>query len=143
VPHVSHRVVVARPIESVFDLATTTKHWPLWHPATRSVEGDIDHPARLGDQIIERVEIAGRRGEGTWTVVEYDRPRHLALEADTGMGRLRISYSFAPTPDGTAFQRDLTYEAPGDDLYRIMDQQSAEAVTRLRDFLEREIPPHA
>ena len=91
VSRVSHEVVVDRVIGAVFDVVTTARYWPQWHPATRAVEGDIDRPARLGDEIIEHVTIAGREGFGTWTVVEHDPPNHLALESDTAMGHLRIS----------------------------------------------------
>ncbi len=91
-PRVSHHFVVGRPISAVFDVVTTARFWPEWHPATRSVEGDIGHPARLGDQIIEHVTIAGIHGSGTWTVVEHERPHRLVLETDLAFGHLRISY---------------------------------------------------
>jgi hypothetical protein len=66
-PRVSHHFVADRPIDAVFDVATTARFWPEWHPATRGVEGDIGHPARLGDQITEHVTIGGIQGSGTWT----------------------------------------------------------------------------
>jgi len=85
-PRVSHYFVTDRPLEAVFDIVTTARFWTEWHPATRSVEGDVDHPAQLGDQITEYVRIAGIEGSGTWTVVEHDRPHRLALETDLGRG---------------------------------------------------------
>ena len=94
-PQVSHHFVADRPIDAVFDVVTTARYWTEWHPATRGVEGDVDHPARLGDHIIEHVSIAGIEGTGTWTVVEHDRPHHLALETELSIGRLRISYQLA------------------------------------------------
>lgn len=107
---VSHYFVADRPIDAVFDIVTTARFWTEWHPATRGVEGDIDHPARLGDRIIEHVTIAGIDGSGTWTVVEHDRPRHLVLETDLAIGQLRISYLLATMAAGrTRFQRDLEY----------------------------------
>lgn len=109
-PRVSHHVVAGRPAAAVFDVVTTARFWPSWHPATRGVEGDIDEPARLGDQIIGHVTIAGIEGTGTWTVTEYDPPRHLALEADLAFGHLRIAYELAAEPGGgTRFQRDLDF----------------------------------
>ena len=70
-PSVSHHFVADRPIDAVFDVVTTARFWPAWHPATRGVEGDVDHPAQLGDQIIEHVTIAGvagRRGRRRYAV---------------------------------------------------------------------------
>ena len=66
------RLVVA--VALAVDRSWHLRFWPVWHPATRGVAGDVDHPAQLGDQIIEHVTIAGVEGSGTWTVVEYDRP---------------------------------------------------------------------
>ena len=67
--HLRHAIVVDRPIEAVFDVATTARHWTTWHPATVRVTGQIAAPARFGDQITEHVRIAEHEGSGTWTVV--------------------------------------------------------------------------
>ena len=99
-PRVSHHFVVDRPIGLVFDVVTTARFWPEWHPATQGVEGDIDHPAGLGDRIIEHVTIAGITGTGTWTVVEHNPPHSLALESVLGDNRLRISYRLDAVGDG-------------------------------------------
>ena len=110
-PRVSHRFVADRPIDAVFNVVTTARFWPEWHPATRGVEGDIGHPARLGDQITEHVTIAGIQGSGTWTVVEHDRPHHLAMETDLAFGHLRISYQLT-TVDGGRTDSSATWTSP-------------------------------
>jgi hypothetical protein len=140
-PGVSHHFVVDRPIGAVFDVATTARFWTEWHPATRGVEGDVDHPARLGDQIIEHVTIAGIDGSGTWTVVERDPPYHLALETTLAGGQLRISYQLSQTASGgTRVQRDLEYPELGPQVSTAMQAQSAEGAAALARLLEREIP---
>lgn len=141
-PRFSHQLVIQRPIEAVFDVATTAKHWPAWHPATTGVDGAIDHPVQLGEQIIERVNIGGRQGEGTWTVVDYARPYRLTLLANTSLGETKISYSLVETTEGVVFRRDLSYEIDAPPLEAIMEQQSAVAVVNLKGLLEREIPRH-
>lgn len=140
-PRVSHHFVVGRPIDAVFDVVTTARFWTEWHPATRGVEGDVYHPARLGDRIIEHVTIAGIEGSGTWTVVEYDRPRHLALKTDLAVGRLRISYQLTTVGGGeTRFQRDLDFPELGPQVGAAMEAQSAEGITSLALLVKREIP---
>jgi hypothetical protein len=143
-PEVSHSFAVDRPLQQVFDVIATASFWPQWHPATRGVEGDIEHPARLGDRIIEHVTIAGISGTGTWTVVEDDAPHHLALETDLSVGHLRISYLLATIPDGgTLFRRDLTFPELGPQIDEVMEAQSAEGVANLARLVEREIPAPA
>ncbi|HLN70218.1 MAG TPA: SRPBCC family protein [Streptosporangiaceae bacterium] len=139
-PQVSHHFVADRPIGAVFDVVTTARFWAEWHPATRGVEGDVDHPARLGDHIVEHVTIAGIEGTGTWTVVEHDRPHHLALETELAVGRLRISYQLAAVADGTRFQRDLDFPDLGPQIAAVMDAQSQAGVASLARLVERQIP---
>src|SRR6185437_12479340 len=113
-PRVSHHFVVDRSIEAVFAVVSTARFWPEWHPATRSVEGDTDHPARLFDRITEHATIAGVEGTGVWTVTEHAPPHHLAFEAELAVGHLRIAYAFTVVPDvGTRFQRDLDFPELG------------------------------
>ena len=139
-PRVSHQFVVDQPIGAVFDVVTTARLWPEWHPATRAVEGDIGHPARLGDQIIEHVTIVGIEGTGTWTAVEYDPPYHLALEATLSVGVLRISYRLATAgPQGTHFRRDLDFPGLGPQVTAAMEGQSAVGVVNLARLVEREL----
>ena len=134
-------MVVDRPVGAVFDVVTTARFWTEWHPATRGVEGDVDHPARLGDQITEHVTIAGIDGSGTWTVVERDPPYHLALETSRATGQLRISYQLSQTANGgTRLQRDLDYPELGPQVSAAMQAQSADGVIALARLLERKIP---
>ena len=140
-PQVSHHFVVDRPIDAVFDVVTTARFWPEWHPATRGVEGDIEHPARLGDKITEHVTIAGIQGSGTWSVVELDRPHHLALETDLAFGHLRISYQLIAVDGGrTRFQRDLDFPELGPQVSAAMQAQSAEGITSLAHLVQRQVP---
>ncbi|MFN8498900.1 MAG: SRPBCC family protein [Anaerolineae bacterium] len=137
---VSNEIVVARPIAAVFDRATTAKYWPQWHPATVSVAGQIDRPARLGDAIIERVQLGGRPGEGTWTVVEDEHPHRLVLATRVGMGDLRITYTAQETADGTLFRRDLDYPDLGPQMAALMRDQSEMGMKHLKALLEQLIP---
>jgi len=140
-PRVSHHFIADHPIDAVFDVVTTARFWPEWHPATRAVEGDTGHPARLGDQIIEHVTIVGIQGSGTWTVVEHDRPHHLALETDLAFGHLRISYQLATMDDGrTRFQRDLDFPDLGPQVNAVMEAQSAEGIANLARLVHRQVP---
>ncbi len=57
--------------------------------------------------------IAGIQGAGTWTVVEYDRPHHLAMKTDPAFGHLRISYQLTTVDGGrTRFRRSCLRRSP-------------------------------
>ncbi len=140
-PRVSQDFTVDRPIGAVFEIVTTARYWPDWHPATRAVDGDIGRPAQLGDKITEHATIAGVDGSGTWTVTEYDPPNHLALETNLAVGHLRISYHLATNPDGTtSFRRDLDFPDLGQHINSVMQAQSAAGTASLARLVEQEIP---
>ena len=82
-PRVSHHFVVSRPIDAVFDVVTTARFWTEWHPATRGVEGDVDHPARLGapGPAVGGVGGAGRERQGWSTTGRITWPWKLSILA--------------------------------------------------------------
>src|SRR5438046_7082022 len=60
--------------KAVFDLITTARLWPQWHPATKGVGGGVERPYGLGDLIHERGRIGDKDCERTWNAGEYPRP---------------------------------------------------------------------
>ena len=150
--YVENTVLIGRVRTSVFDAATTARYWPQWHPATRAVEGAIDHPVQLGEAITEHVNIAGREGVAHWTCVEYVRPERLVLDA-TGAGgtTARITYTFAERPGGTEFTRAMRYNFLGQPdgspqaaaRDQVMQAQSTVAMNNLKALIEAEVPAPA
>ena len=48
-------IVINGPQEKVFDVVTTTGHWPHWAVLARAVAGVTERPFQLGDPIYEFV----------------------------------------------------------------------------------------
>jgi hypothetical protein len=111
-PAIRNQVLVHGDPRAVFDWVTTAKYWTQWHPATISVNGQIDKPLKIGDVVHERAKIGTQEGENDWTVVECDAPKHLMLYMPgTRLGDLRITYDFKQTDKGIEFIRTLSYDA--------------------------------
>jgi hypothetical protein len=135
-------VQIDGPVEQVFDLVTTTKYWPEWHPATVGVGGVTERPIALGDIVHEQARIGGRMYEGDWTVVEHVRPARVLLRA--GSGRIQISYAFRAVGDATEFERTLEYQpedfaAAGADpaaIQALMHGQSEQGLQKLKRLVE-------
>jgi predicted ester cyclase len=146
VSDISNHILIGGPLVVVFDLVTTTRSWPLWHPATEAVGGVTDRPLHLGDQVRERAVIGGRVHEGVWTVVERDAPHKIVLQID--QGRIQITYSFAEQGNATRLTRELHYrpqdfaggEQDPDALEMRMYAQSEVALQRLKPIVESQIP---
>ncbi|MCM3921469.1 SRPBCC family protein [Frankia sp. AiPs1] len=135
-PQVSDDIVTDRPIEAVFDFATTAGYWPRWHPAARRVEGTVDRPARVGDRILEQVTVAAVENTVTWTVVACDRPRRLEFSTDVDAGRVRIGYDLTALTGGrTRFRRTVDFPDLGPAFDDAMRAQSVEGLANLARLL--------
>jgi len=130
------------PIEPIFDLVTTTRFWPQWHPATIEVGGVTERPVLSGDVVRERAQIGAKVYDGNWTVVEHQRPSRVVLRGESG--RVQITYLFQAHGTATEFRRVLEYRAEDfgagvDDpeaLQKLMHQQSEEALHKLKQLVE-------
>ena len=135
-------VRIGGPIEPIFDLVTTTRFWPQWHPATTEVSGVTERPVLSGDVVRERAQIGAKVYEGNWTVVEHQRPSRVVLRGESG--RVQITYLFQAHGTATEFRRVLEYRAEDfsagvDDpeaLQKLMHQQSEEALHKLKQLVE-------
>ena len=97
-------ITITGPAEAVFDLVTTARYWPRWHPATLAVGGVTQRPFGLGDRIHERVRFGDVVTQGTWEVVEHDRPRRSVLRIDRPF--VQIAYTFY-SPSAEVFARSV------------------------------------
>jgi uncharacterized protein YndB with AHSA1/START domain len=133
------------PIDRVFDYVTTPDNWPAWHPSSLGVGGATDHSLEPGEQVTEEFQVAGRRGRVVWTVRERVAPRRWVIDGRVEGGGGTITYTVTPHADGTTFERELVYTV-ANPLLRLLDRlvlrrrieaESAEALRRLKDQLER------
>jgi hypothetical protein len=139
---VANAIRIAGPAEPVFDLVTTARFWPRWHPASRAVAGVTERPYRLGDVIHESVSLAGVDAQVSWKVVEWVRPTRVVLRAQTSSAQ--ITYSFEGLGELVEFRRELEYDEsrlrqavpePAD-LGRLMHDQSERGLRRLKELVE-------
>ncbi|MGR9108225.1 MAG: SRPBCC family protein, partial [Gammaproteobacteria bacterium] len=75
-------VTIAGDPKAVFDLITTARFWPLWHPASMAVGGVTERPYGLGDKIREGAKIGSQSFHVTWTVLEHVRPSRVVLQTE-------------------------------------------------------------
>lgn len=129
--------------EAVFDLVTTARFWPQWHPATRTVGGVTERPFQLGDRIYEAGRIGEQDFQTSWRVVEHLRLSRIVLQSEKST--TRITYTFKAGAAGTVFTRELTYKldnfagvaAAPSAIGQLMQSQSEQAVKQLKAMVEK------
>lgn len=130
------------PVEPVFDLVTTARFWPKWHPATIDVSGVTERPVLLGDVIHERAQIGPQVYDNKWTVIEHLRPARVVLRGESG--QIQIAYLFQALGQATEFRRVLEYRPQdfkdsADDpaaLEKLIREQSEQALQKLKQLIE-------
>jgi len=131
--------------KAVFDLITTARLWPQWHPATKGVGGVVERPYGLGDLIYERGQIGDKDFEATWKVVEHVRPSKIVLQSQKSP--TRITYTLAAGKGTTVFTRRLEYRADTfaavKELDKVMRDQSEQAVKQLKALVEKTLSDEA
>ena len=140
---VVNTVTITGAPHAVFDLITTARFWPQWHPASRTVSGVTERPYGLGDQIHERGRIGDQDFQITWRVVEYVRPSRVVLQSERSP--TRIMYSFQARDGATIFTRKLEYRGEDlaavtstpDEINRLMQVQSEQAANQLKALVEK------
>lgn len=136
---VVNTVTIKGPPKAVFDLITTARLWPQWHPATKGVGGVVERPYGLGDLIHERGQIGDKEFQTTWKVVEHARPSRIVLQSQTAP--TRITYTFTAGKGTTTFTRRLEYRADSfaavKELEKVMRDQSEQAVKQLKMLVEK------
>jgi hypothetical protein len=85
---VINTVTIKGPPKAVFDLITTARLWPQWHPATKATGGVVERPYALGDLIHERGQISNADFKTTWKVLEHVRPSKVVLQSQNGPTRI-------------------------------------------------------
>ena len=137
--------VIRRPIDEVFDFATTPGNWPQWHPSSVSIKGAIDHSMRPGEQVTEEFIVAGKRGSVVWTTKERVAPEHWVIEGIVGKsGGGTITYTLTPHPEGTKFDREFNYWFSNPLVYLLdrlfirkrIEAESEKALQQLKNVVE-------
>jgi hypothetical protein len=139
---VSNQIQIRGQPAAIFDLTTTARFWPQWHPATLAVGGVSERPFQLGDELHEQARIGGRIYTGIWRVAAHDRPRTVLLQM--GGDRLQIRYEFNAQDDGVLLTRHLTFDpanfATGlsdpTQVVTDMESQSTLALSKLKALVE-------
>ena len=141
---VVNRIEIAAPPERVFAYVTTPANWPRWHPASRAVRGIVERTPKVGEEVVETFEIAGRRGDATWTSAELDPPRRwVIVSGGPGGSYARIVYTLSARDGGTLWERDMTYRG-SNLLFGLLDALQIRAVmeadsARAQENVKREL----
>ena len=98
---VERSVTIYRPVDRVFEYASTPENDPTWVVASLRHELLSPGPLRLGSITEEDVGFMSRRMRYVWEVVQYEPPTAFALRSVSGPLPATIRLGLEPLDGGT------------------------------------------
>ena len=105
-----HSVVIERPIDEVFELATCLRRCVVWRSALLTSTKTSDGPVGVGTTFDQEVRMLGKSRTNTAVITEYQPPRRFVYKHVSGMSAYEARFLFEPAGNGTRFTVDLEGE---------------------------------
>jgi uncharacterized membrane protein len=135
-PDVHEAVVIAAPVQAVFDYYAEYARHPEWQPELVRAEVLTPGEVRPGTRGAETRRLLGRELSAGYEITEHERPRRSAFRTLEGPIRPRGVATFAPHDGGTRMTFELDLGARG--VLRILVPLLARVLTRqTRAHLQR------
>jgi uncharacterized protein YndB with AHSA1/START domain len=103
---ITGEVLIAAPIEEVFDLVADERNEPRYNPRIVRAEMQGDGPVGAGARFTAEPRGMGPRGAMKLRIVEYDRPHRLHNVVRSAYMTVDGTLSFAETAGGTRLRWD-------------------------------------
>ncbi|HZD69780.1 MAG TPA: SRPBCC family protein [Actinomycetes bacterium] len=94
-------IIIAAPVEQVFDMVADERNEPRYNPRILRAEKTSEGPVGLGTRFIAQPRGMGRKGVMTVEVVVYDRPGRLTTSIRSSYMTVDGTLTFAPVDGGT------------------------------------------
>jgi len=103
---IAGEVVIAAPVEAVFDLVADERNEPRYNPRIARAEKVGGGPVAAGARFVAQPKGTGARGEMTLEIVEYDRPHRLHNVVRSSYLRVDGTLDFDEVEGGTRLRWD-------------------------------------
>ncbi|WP_226581773.1 SRPBCC family protein [Halobacillus litoralis] len=136
-------IIIKKPVEEVFAMATDFRNSPHIMDAVVKVELLSEGPVREGYSFKETREIRGRKVSSTINVTSYEKDKQYSVRSVQYDLDLRYHYTFTQTKDGTRvdFKGELYTQGLRNSLMkplikRIIKKEDQDHLSRLKKFIE-------
>jgi hypothetical protein len=145
VSRVEREIEIAVPPEVVYDKVMDASSIGDWVSIHEQMQEAPNRPLEQGDELKQRLRVAGQRFSVKWKVAVADRPRHVVWEGRGPMrSKARAEYRFEPSGEGTRFLYANEFDGPlgklGDVATKMVapaaGRESEATLKRLKELLE-------
>jgi uncharacterized membrane protein len=134
-PQVEHSIVIAAPVEAVFDLiANQPERQPEWWPPIEETERVTPPPTAVGSISRYVYNMMGVPIKGEHKVIEMTPNRHLIVKTISGIDST-FDFTFMPVNGSTNLTIRVDYTMPGSVLGQLLNKLIIEEKNE-RDLLD-------
>ena len=138
-------IVIQRPIEEVFDLATCLLRCKVWRPGIVAAEKLTPDAVQVGSRYKHQIKFLGVTFDSNPIITVWDPPHRMVYQDHSGPVKYEVIYSFEPAAEGTQLTLNVNAE-PGKSYMHFADglmraalvRQFDSALHSLKDILESE-----
>jgi carbon monoxide dehydrogenase subunit G len=117
---VERTIEIAATPEAVYEVVMDPAQLENWVTIHDSLVHAPNGQLEEGDELEQKLKIAGQGFKVSWKVVTAHRPRDIEWEGRGPMGtKARVSYDLEPRGKGTCFNYVNEYELPGGPLGKV------------------------
>ena len=143
---VRETIEIGAPVQKVWDLIMDPNRLGEWVSTHQSVDNVPDGGLEQGSTFDQRMKLAGKGFDVTWTVVACDAPNRAEWRGEGPAGSTAsVTYELSESNGGTRFDYANGFELPGGALGRVAGRvagdraaraQARKTLARLKDLLE-------
>ena len=143
---VRESIEIDAPVERVWELVMDPHRLGEWVSTHESVDNVPDGGLKQGSTFDQRMKLAGKGFDVSWTVTACDPPHRAAWEgAGPGGSTAHVVYELSKAGGGTRFDYANGFELPGGALGRVAGRvaggraarsQARKTLARLKELLE-------
>ncbi|MEW9500959.1 SRPBCC family protein [Jeotgalibacillus marinus] len=138
-------MVIDRPIETVFAMATDMERSPLIMDQVEQVEKLTNGPVAEGTKYQEVRNLGGRRVQSTLEVIEFVPAESYAVSSEQNGVRIEFRYTFKPQGESTYVTFDGTIQTSGfirrlfkGMVVRMISKEELFHLQKLKKYIEKE-----
>lgn len=136
-------VVIDRPLQEVFDVATCMRRCVVWQTTTLASEYTSEGPIGVGTTFKHDVRFLGKTFRTNPSITAYESPRLFVYADPSGPVPFEARFTFEPVAEGTLFRVVVEGEPKGallglaaPMLSHLLERQYASDMGCLKDLLE-------
>ena len=106
-------VVIARPVDEVFDFVADARNRPRWDSSVDSEELTSPEPIGVGSTVRTTMHSMGKEYVLDWKITEHAPPNSQTIESTSGPFPTTLHYDVAARDGGTALDFSVTGRPSG------------------------------